>query len=77
MSATPTEDIKAFEFSITYRVLSFFITNDIKLQKFISVFQSVLLEILQANISETKQTSWPLVRNRNIPTKQPPLVDEI
>jgi hypothetical protein len=24
-----------------------------------------------------KQTPWPLVRERNIPTEQPPLVDEI
>jgi hypothetical protein len=24
-----------------------------------------------------KQTTWPLVRKRNIPTDRPPLVDEI
>jgi hypothetical protein len=26
---------------------------------------------------QTKQTPWPLVRERNIPTERPPLVDEI
>jgi hypothetical protein len=26
---------------------------------------------------ETKQTPWPLVRERTIPTERPPLVDEI
>jgi hypothetical protein len=26
---------------------------------------------------KTKQTPWPLVRERTIPTEQPPLVDEI
>jgi hypothetical protein len=27
--------------------------------------------------NKTKQTPWPLVRERNIPTERPPLVDEI
>jgi hypothetical protein len=26
---------------------------------------------------KTKQTPWPLVRERTIPTERPPLVDEI
>jgi hypothetical protein len=26
---------------------------------------------------QTKQTPWPLVRERTIPTERPPLVDEI
>jgi hypothetical protein len=26
---------------------------------------------------QTKQTPWPLVRERTIPTDRPPLVDEI
>jgi hypothetical protein len=26
---------------------------------------------------QTKQTPWPLVRKRTIPTERPPLVDEI
>jgi hypothetical protein len=28
-------------------------------------------------ILQTKQTPWPLVRERTIPTKRPPLVDEM
>jgi hypothetical protein len=29
------------------------------------------------HIQQTKQTLWPLVRERTIPTDRPPLVDEI
>jgi hypothetical protein len=29
------------------------------------------------NKQKTKQTPWPLVRERTIPTDRPPLVDEI
>jgi hypothetical protein len=42
-----------------------------------------LLQILNARPSviteryKTKQTPWPLVRERTIPTERPPLVDEI
>jgi hypothetical protein len=31
----------------------------------------------QTNKQTNKQTPWPLVRERTIPTEQPPLVDEI
>jgi hypothetical protein len=30
-----------------------------------------------STINKTKQTPWPLVRERTIPTDRPPLVDEI
>jgi hypothetical protein len=30
-----------------------------------------------AKLQQTKQTPWPLVRERTIPIEQPPLVDEI
>jgi hypothetical protein len=29
------------------------------------------------NMTKNKQTPWPLVRERTIPTERPPLVDEI
>jgi hypothetical protein len=35
-----------------------------------SVFQTLI-------ITNKKQTPWPLVRERTIPTDRPPLVDEI
>jgi hypothetical protein len=31
----------------------------------------------QSYTTQTKQTPWPLVRERTVPTDRPPLVDEI
>jgi hypothetical protein len=46
------------------------------------IVQLVLLEDVSKCIvgrlsNKTKQTPWPLVRERTIPTDRPPLVDEI
>jgi hypothetical protein len=35
------------------------------------------LRIESLTNKKTKQTPWPLVRERTIPTERPPLVDEI
>jgi hypothetical protein len=41
----------------------------------------ISVQLFKENIigvaSTTKQTPWPLVRERTIPTDRPPLVDEI
>jgi hypothetical protein len=37
----------------------------------------VPIDTLTVHIVDTKQTPWPLVRKRTIPTDRPPLVDEI
>jgi hypothetical protein len=34
-------------------------------------------ESLKRENTKTKQTPWPLVRERTLPTERPPLVDEI
>jgi hypothetical protein len=39
------------------------------------VDSKILISVLQKK--QTKQTPWPLVRKRIIPTERPPLVDEI
>jgi hypothetical protein len=36
-----------------------------------------ITEIVSARLMLQKQTPWPLVRKRTIPTERPPLVDEI
>jgi hypothetical protein len=33
--------------------------------------------LTRMSTEQTKQTPWPLVRERTIPTERPPLVDEI
>jgi hypothetical protein len=48
--------------------------------KIISKLNIFDLNIIQNSISvtiKTKQTLWPLVRKRTIPTERPPLVGEI
>jgi hypothetical protein len=37
----------------------------------------ILTAVICINSIATKQTPWPLVRKRTIPTERPPLVDEI
>jgi hypothetical protein len=37
----------------------------------------ILSRYLDDNKNKQKQTPWPLVRERTIPTERPPLVDEI
>jgi hypothetical protein len=38
---------------------------------------ALVLAMLDAGYSIDKQTPWPLVRKRTIPTERPPLVGEI
>jgi hypothetical protein len=38
---------------------------------------SITSQIHGLNKQKQKQTPWPLVRERTIPTERPPLVDEI
>jgi hypothetical protein len=40
-------------------------------------FQMFLIKILLASFFHIKQTPWPLVRKRTIPTERPPLVGEM
>jgi hypothetical protein len=35
------------------------------------------VDTISKNTNKNKQTPWPLVRERTIPTERPPLVDEI
>jgi hypothetical protein len=40
-------------------------------------FQQTTLRHTREDKNTNKQTPWPLVRERTIPTERPPLVDEI
>jgi hypothetical protein len=39
--------------------------------------ETMLAVTINRITNKTKQTPWPLVRERTIPTERPPLVDEI
>jgi hypothetical protein len=43
-----------------------------------SVFEALFGHLRKGTeVSKKKQTPWPLVRERTIPTERPPLADEI
>jgi hypothetical protein len=62
---------------LTMRKLMFCI-RIIMLQCKIVVPEAAILPMITIQlVTQTKQTPWPLVRERTIPTDRPPLVDEI
>jgi hypothetical protein len=45
--------------------------------KFLDGIRTFIPNFILLSIKQNKQTPWPLVRERTIPTDRPPLVEEI
>jgi hypothetical protein len=62
-------------------ILSFFLRPNVRLRALnalcLSLGERSSSALVHSNTNKTKQTPWPLVRKRNIPTERPPLVGEI